>query len=602
VFTTIRCLVSWCRSGLKTRPYVLFILILLTPRSVGAAQLGALLSPGPLAKAHQSLEGAKCQQCHEAGRKVSPPRCLTCHQPIAERMAGKRGVHRQVTECVSCHVEHAGVDGDLRHLDTRTFNHVADTGFALTGLHAKVATNCAACHKGRTFLDTRTTCGSCHADTHKGALGNDCTKCHSTAVAFKAARTQFDHSTARFDLTGAHQRVACEQCHKGAVFKGLPFNTCTSCHKEPHDNRFGATCTSCHTTERWSTQTVQHAKTRFPLAGAHVRVACTKCHTGKAMTEPLKFDRCSACHVNVHRDSIKDDCASCHSDSTFKSGKFDHGKQTAFALEGKHDGLACVTCHASVSAADVPLARKTADFSGAKAECVACHSEKDPHKGAFGRACDACHRTATFSVKEFRHPREPVFFAGQHQPVACEKCHVPDNTVRPSRATSPSMTCVSCHSDTHLGQLTSACEQCHAVDGSKFKAVAFSHERAQFPLTGRHETTECAKCHPTQTRAFPARTGAAVVFKPLEASCLSCHKDPHLGQVDQRCETCHTTTTFEVGSSFVHRGMEDFFRGFHSRYACKDCHKQERGHYPAGDGIAVRYVVGRTCAACHPQF
>ena len=78
--------------------------------------------------------------------------------------------------------------------------------------------------------------------------------------------------------------------------------------------------------------------------------------------------------------------------------------------------------------------------------------------------------------------------------------------------------------------------------------------------------------------------------------------DPHLGQVDQKCDTCHTTSTFAVGNTFAHTGMDDFFKGFHGRYACVDCHKKERRQYPAGIGIAVRFAVGRTCAACHPNF
>lgn len=580
---------------------VLLTAIVCLPSLAEAGQLGALLSPGRLARAHQSLEGSKCQQCHEAGRKVTAARCLTCHKPVAARIAAKRGVHRAVTECVSCHVEHAGVDGDLRHLETRAFNHKVETGFALDGLHAKTAATCAACHKSRSFLEARTACASCHTDVHKGALGAECTRCHSTNVAFKSASSQFNHATTRFPLTGAHQTVQCAQCHKSGVFAGVPFASCTSCHTDPHGRRFGDQCTQCHVTERWNTQTVQHAKTRFPLAGAHVRVACTKCHTGRTMTEPLRSARCADCHVNVHKDSIKDDCASCHSDSSFKGGRFDHAIQTKFALRGKHEGLACVKCHQGITTGELPLSRRTADFSGAKSDCVSCHQSNDPHKGNFGRACDACHTSATFSVKDFRHPREAAFFGGEHGTVRCEKCHVADQAQRPAAATAPAMTCVTCHTDVHLGQFETTCDQCHRVDGAKFKALAFSHERTKLPLTGKHESAACGKCHPSKTQTFPAHAGTAVVFKPLEAACRSCHTDPHLGQVDTRCETCHSTASFAV-STFVHRGLDDFFAGIHGRYACIDCHKKERRTYPAGEGTAVRFVVGRTCAACHPQF
>ena len=66
-----------------------------------AGQLGKLLSPGPLARAHGALEGgANCQRCHEAGRRVAAARCLTCHKPIADRIARRTGVHRAAKEAV----------------------------------------------------------------------------------------------------------------------------------------------------------------------------------------------------------------------------------------------------------------------------------------------------------------------------------------------------------------------------------------------------------------------------------------------------------------------------------------------------------------------
>ena len=52
------------------------------------AQLGALVSPGRLSRAHASLEGiTNCLSCHSAGRGVAADKCLTCHKPVAERIA-----------------------------------------------------------------------------------------------------------------------------------------------------------------------------------------------------------------------------------------------------------------------------------------------------------------------------------------------------------------------------------------------------------------------------------------------------------------------------------------------------------------------------------
>lgn len=573
-----------------------------------AGQFGSLVSPGPLARAHAMLEGAtRCQQCHEAGRKVTATRCLTCHKPIADRIASGGGVHRKVTECVSCHVEHAGAGAELRHIETRTFNHAAQTGFALDGVHAKTAAVCSACHKARSFLEARPACSSCHIDVHKGSAGAECMRCHSTAAPFKQARSQFDHATARFPLAGAHREVACEKCHKTSLFRdpdlfrGREVGACAACHTDPHRSKFGAACASCHTTDRWVTRSVDHSKTRFPLVGAHGQVACAKCHQGEAMTRPVPFGQCASCHVNVHRESVKEDCRACHTQTTFRGAAFDHAKRTGFALEGKHEALACIKCHTTLSDASVPLAKKVVDYRGARSACVSCHGEKDPHKGAFGRACDSCHRPASFSVKDFRHPQAPDFYGGQHEKVACEKCHVADQALQPLRAKAPSMACASCHGDVHLGQLGIACERCHSVAVAGFAAPRFSHEQSRFPLTGRHQSTECAKCHVTTTRAFPSRTGTAVAFSAIGMECRTCHKDPHLGQVDVRCETCHQTTSFAV-PSFAHRGMDDFFGGFHGRYACAACHKKQAGVFPSGPGTAVQFTVGRTCASCHRAF
>ena len=601
-----------------------------------AGQLGNLVSPGPLAKAHASVPGGiSCQQCHEAGRRVTPAKCLTCHAPIAQRLAAKVGVHRNAQDCVSCHVEHAGADGDLRHFDTRRFAHAVETRFPLDGQHAKVSATCAACHKGRSFVQAQMSCASCHQDPHKGALGPTCTTCHSTAVPFAAAREKVDHASTRFPLTGAHQQVMCAQCHKSPTFKGVAFATCTACHQEPHEKRFGTACTSCHTTAGWTTKTLDHGRTGFPLKGAHQQVTCVKCHVSGQMTRPLHAESCASCHADVHRGVFKQDCQSCHTEQGFKGAPFDHGAKTSFALDGAHAALACVSCHPPGAPSTPPGAARTVSFSNAPKDCVGCHGgAKDPHKGAFGATCDACHQTRTFDVKRFAHPRMPEFFAGQHQPLTCDKCHlraVALPALRPTQAVAallqaqarpetpspvapvrsgiergrpppPPMACAACHTDVHLGQVGDRCEGCHDVAAPKFAAVTFSHANTKFALTGRHADVMCAACHRTETRAFPQGRGTAMVLHPDgSGSCQTCHQDPHLGQVSTACETCHSTNTFAV-RRFTHTGMEDFFGGVHGRYECVACHKKETGMFPAGRGTAVRFAVGRSCQACHRGF
>lgn len=625
------------------------VAVWLTTSGVAHAQLGNLLSPGRLAKAHANLEGlANCQQCHEQGQKVSTSKCLTCHKPVAERIRLKRGVHKDVQDqCISCHAEHAGVDGELRPFDQKTLDHARVTGFALDGTHANLAAGCAACHKTRSFLTARTECVSCHQDIHKPSLGANCQTCHSTRAAFKGLSAQFDHTKAAFQLVGAHRTVACEKCHVNQAFKGVAFSSCTSCHADRHRGSLGATCTNCHTNDNWRTRKVDHTRTAFALLGQHQKTDCVSCHTQPAMRVKPKSDTCAACHADVHRGSFKQDCKACHNENSFSKAPFDH-TQTRFALTGKHEPLACEACHTSVAAqATAPSARpgtaqpaapagrraaarpeavtdgraaarsagaaatRVADFRGLSTTCVSCHN--DVHQTQLGTACETCHTSATFKVSTFTHKTDPAFFGGQHAALTCEKCHQ-SAAPQPTRTGLPvalnvryrdlPTTCASCHEDVHLGQEVAACDTCHTLSEPKFAIPGFSHAaKTTFALTGKHQTTACVLCHKRETGTFPKGPGTAVRFVGLGRECRSCHQDVHLGQLNAACETCHTTTNFTI-TQYRHTdpGLSSLFVGRHKTARCQDCHKQATANFPAGRGTAVRFKVDRTCVSCHTDI
>ena len=191
--------------------------------------------------------------------------------------------------------------------------------------------------------------------------------------------------------------------------------------------------------------------------------------------------------------------------------------------------------------------------------------------------------------------------------MACAACHVARAPGVPLRAGVPvdgwrfknlPAACASCHQDAHLGQVGTACESCHSVDGVKFAPVKFTHAAAAFTLTGRHQAVECRKCHKPETGVFPAGTGTAVRLKGLASACASCHRDQHLGQFSKTCDACHTTASFKV-SSFTHANQGSFFLGKHAAQTCSACHKQAEAAFPAGRGTAVRYTGIAACASCH---
>jgi hypothetical protein len=567
------------------------------------AQLGALLSPGELAKAHAALEGiANCQKCHEQGKRITAEKCLSCHKPVADRIAAKIGVHRDVRgDCVTCHVEHAGKDGELRPFDQAAFDHARVARFPLDGKHADLAGKCAACHKTRSFLTASATCQSCHVDVHKGKLGSGCESCHTTRVAFKdvVSAGRFDHGKSAFPLLGAHKTVTCEKCHAGGAFKGVAFASCASCHKDPHRSRLGATCASCHTETDWRTTKVDHARTAFPLLGKHATVTCAKCHVKPAAIVKPPAATCAVCHTDPHRGTFKQDCAACHTESSFQKGTFDHAT-TKFPLVDKHAGVACVACHKTSR----PVAN---DFKGQKTSCDSCHA--DVHRGELGLSCEKCHSARSWEVKPFAHAKPRTFFDGQHAPLACADCH--KATMQPTRTgdavtllrvgfTTTPTACASCHKDVHLGQLAQACETCHPVETPKFRVTEFAHGATTFPLTGKHAPLACDACHKVETGAFPAGHGTARRLKGVARECASCHQDPHRGQLNKDCQTCHATDTFSL-PRYTHknvRSLRTFFAGRHLSASCAACHKPLAR--TAGElKVVANYSVSTGCTTCH---
>ena len=142
---------------------------------------------------------------------------------------------------------------------------------------------------------------------------------------------------------------------------------------------------------------------------------------------------------------------------------------------------------------------------------------------------------------------------------------------------------------------------CHTLTQPKFALPGFVHAKTSFALTGKHGSMSCALCHKRETGLFPAGPGTTVRFRGLARECSGCHADVHLGQVDARCDTCHTTAGFPI-EKYRHRNQRAlgrFFVGQHASAACEACHKPSTGAFPAGRGTAVRFAVGTACVSCH---
>lgn len=356
-------------------------------------------------------------------------KCASCHEDFHQGTLGK--------ECSGCHTTE-------KFKPAQSFDH-NKAAFKLTGAHEKV--ECAKCHpkeikNGKEFEKLKGlsfgNCSSCHSDVHKGAFGADCKSCHSTSGFNIINQQSFDHSKTKFPLIGKHQKVKCNDCHKG-TFKDKPkFSKCIDCHSDYHKgdfifNNVLKDCKECHTESGFSPSlftTDEHNKTEFKIDGSHFAVACKQCHYKE---QQWKF---------------------------------------------KNIGTQCIDCHKNI------------------------HGNEIDEKYLPGNKCESCHQTSNWKTISFDHSRTDFVLLGKHQSVNCSNCHYRElNGVKEYKFVSLENKCETCHKDVHFGQFrmdkTTDCARCHAFNN--WKAEKFDHSTAKFKSDGAHKKLECSKCHKTVT-------------------------------------------------------------------------------------------------------
>jgi hypothetical protein len=109
------------------------LVVFLAVAVTGVARGQQKTMPGPLSHAHAALgAGGQCEKCHVPSTwSIEAARCLRCHQPIAERIAAKKGIHREVTgACEACHAEHGGAGRAMRSMAAPTWTSSHSIGRA----------------------------------------------------------------------------------------------------------------------------------------------------------------------------------------------------------------------------------------------------------------------------------------------------------------------------------------------------------------------------------------------------------------------------------------------------------------------------------------
>lgn len=304
--------------------------------------------------------------------------------------------HGEATACHHCHADpHDGAGGTACegcHTSAAwapsTFTIAQHGSFPLEGRHADVA--CEGCHTEHRLVGLPRGCADCHLDRHRGKLGDDCAACH-TVQGF-APVPSFDHLRTGFTLDGAHERLACADCHAGAHGRSLLLTaaaTCGTCHVPSHGDL--GVCTSCHATHEPSFAVARgafdHRTTGFSLHRRHAAQACVNCHAPDA---PPPSPRCASCHTDPHAGQLGVVCEDCHREDRFSLARFDHDR-TGWPLRGRHFVAACTTCHTSQR------------WIGLTTACWDCHAmdaaaapRAVPAHGLGRSDCGDCHNAWSF--------------------------------------------------------------------------------------------------------------------------------------------------------------------------------------------------------------
>jgi hypothetical protein len=340
-------------------------------------------------------QSVRCESCHAKFKKgeftPGPNACALCHaDPHGGQFAAPAGAAHTSSPrfgCKDCHTTQTWTPSTID-----AARHAAEIGYALAGKHVGVA--CSSCHAAGRFVDTPRACAQCHVDRHDGRFGGECARCHDESS--WRHHPGFDHAQTGFVLRGAHDGLACAQCHgpdrqrlravaAAATASGAKIG-CATCHTPRHGDQFGRDCTRCHQPTRFSdVPPFDHAQTMFPLDRRHRVVRCTTCHD--AARVPHLDPNCRTCHGDPHRGRAQLDCGECHRADVWRIVRFDHDR-SEFPLRGRHFTTPCRDCHVNDQ------------FTGLRTECVACHrgdrqradSLHADHR-SFGFDCSECHRS-----------------------------------------------------------------------------------------------------------------------------------------------------------------------------------------------------------------
>lgn len=333
---------------------------------------------------------------------------------------------------------------------------------------------------------------------------------------------------------------------------------------------------------------------------------CTQCHE---LGEKVDNDKCLDCHEAIKTliinrqgyhssDEVRNkNCWDCHSEHhgrnfrivNFNPNSFNHNK-TGYKLERAHTKIDCEKCHRSKNISDIEIKKRSGTYLGLDKNCFSCH--EDYHQNTLDDNCVNCHNTVAFRpAASFNHNAAKFKLTGSHKNVECSKCHPKEKRNGKDFQVFKGLnftSCRSCHEDIHKGRFGKNCSTCHnTISFNKIIKGSFSHDKTDFPLTGRHSIVDCESCHKQNLR-----------IELKHEKCTDCHYDYHKTQFVKNdmvmdCIECHNEYGFRPSLFSIDDHKQTIFEltGAHLATPCESCHL-------ADENWRFRNI-GKTCIDCH---
>jgi hypothetical protein len=259
----------------------------------------------------------------------------------------------------------------------------------------------------------------------------------------------FDHDLTRFPLTGRHEYVTCESCHRGGLFEGTS-TSCNICHAggadhaetaaSPNHISIQTSCSDCHTTRFWEPARMDHNSVGDDCGGCHSGGMAS----GKSPGHIASSNRCGDCHgtnrwtgARFDHAAITGSCISCHNGSIAtgkNSGHLDssnecdicHSTQRWVPAGFDHSAVSpgtCNTCHNGMKASGLPSGHFMTTLS-----------------------CDGCHGTNRWTPASYDHAG--TAYPGDHRvSLDCIDCHGGNSDMVTWSSPTYQPDCAGCHAN-----------------------------------------------------------------------------------------------------------------------------------------------------------